>query len=318
MKYLALLTLLCTGVSLSAQEMPKVKAPQIPYQLVPDYLKIPKGMFMAEAVGVAINSQGHIFTLNRGNHPLMEFMPDGSFVASYGEDSPVFHVPHSIRFDSEDNLWYVGAADNLVVKLDRNLRVVQALGRREADMYWVYMTHGIERALPTPANFYQPTDTAIGPDGSTFVTDGYGNSRVAKFTKEGNLIKYWGDRGNRPGQFNTPHNVVIDARANVYVADRQNDRVQVFDTDGNFKQEWRLDGPAWSLCMTPGPNPVIFIGSVGRVYKMDLNGKVLGEFGKLGRLPGWFDSIHALACPDEKTLYLAEEFSYRFDKVVLQ
>jgi len=131
-------------------------------------------------------------------------------------------------------------------------------------------------------------------------------------------VKYWGDRGTRPGQFNTPHSIVIDAKANLYVADRQNNRVQVFDTEGTFKQEWRLDGPAWSLCITPGPNQVIFVGSVGRVYKLDLSGKILGEFGKLGRLPGWFDSVHSLACPDEKTLYLAEEFSYRFDKVVLQ
>src|SRR5579862_5117722 len=215
MKVLALLALLCTGVSLSAQEMPKVKAPQIPYQLVPDYLKIPKGMFMAEAVGVAINSQGHIFTLNRGNHPLMEFMPDGSFVASYGEASPVFHVPHSIRFDSEDNLWYVNAADNLVVKFDADLHVAQALGRREEP--WVYLTHGIERAIPPPENFYQPTDAAVSPNGSTFVTDGYGNSRVVKFTREGNLVKYWGDRGAKTGQFNTPHSIVIDSKSNLYV-----------------------------------------------------------------------------------------------------
>ena len=110
---------------------------------------------------------------------------------------------------------------------------------------------------------------------------------------------------------------MIDLKSNLYVADRQNNRVEVFDTDGTFKQEWRLDGPAWSLCITPGPTQVIFVGSIGKVYKLDLNGKLVGKFGKLGRLPGWFDSVHALACPDENTLYLAEEFSYRFDKVVL-
>ena len=318
MKTFVLLALCFSGISLAAQELPKAKPPQISYQVVPDFFKIPKGMIMAEAVGVAINSQGHIFLLNRGNHPLLEFTEDGSFVTSYGEGSPVFRIPHSIRFDSEDNLWFDSAGDNLVVKFDRNMRVVQALGRREGDMAWVYMTHGIERAIPGPSNFYQPTDTAVGPDGSTYVTDGYGNSRVVKFTREGNLVKYWGDRGTRPGQFNTPHNIVIDSKSNLYVADRQNNRVQVFDTDGNFIQEWRLDGPAWSLCITPGPNQVIFVGSVGRIFKMDLNGKVLGTFGRLGRLPGWFDSIHSLACPDEKTLYLAEEFSFRFDKVVLQ
>jgi DNA-binding beta-propeller fold protein YncE len=284
--------------------------------VVQDFLKIPSDMIMAEAVGVAINSKGHIFILNRGNHPLLEFTNEGDFVSSFGEGSPIFHIPHSIRFDKQDNLWYVNSGDNLVVKFDSKRRVQQALGRREEP--WVYLTHGIERAIPGPASFYQPTDTVVGPDGSTYITDGYGNSRVVKFTPEGNLVKYWGDRGTKPGQFNTPHNIVMDANSTLYVADRQNSRVQVFDTDGNFKQEWKVGGLAWSLCITPPPNQVIFVGSVGKVYKYDLSGKLLGEFGKLGRLPGWFDSVHALACPDEKTLFLAEEFSYRFDKVVLQ
>lgn len=206
MRRLALLVLFFIGTSLSAQEMPKAKPPQLPFQVVDNFFKIPKGMFMAEAVGVAINSKGHIFILNRGNYPLLEFDQEGSFLTSYGEGSPVFHVPHSIRFDSEDNLWLVGAADNMVVKFDRTLRVIQALGRRSSDLGWVYMTHGIERAIPPPADFYQPTDTAIGPDGNTYVTDGYGNSRVAKFTKEGNLIKYWGDRGTRPRNGNEAEN----------------------------------------------------------------------------------------------------------------
>jgi DNA-binding beta-propeller fold protein YncE len=322
MKPLLLAVCLSCCLALSAQDAANApespKAPELKFQLVRDFFKIPSDMIMAEAVGVAINSKGHIFILNRGNHPILEFDQEGGFIGSFGEGSPLFRVPHSIRFDAQDNLWYVAAGDNLVVKFDPKRRVEQALGRREGDMSWVYMTHGIERAIPPPSSFYQPTDTTVGPDGSTYVTDGYGNSRVAKFSREGNLIKYWGDRGTRPGQFNTPHSIVMDANQNLYVADRQNSRVQVFDTDGTFKQEWKVGALAWSLCITPGPNQVIFVGSVGKVYKYDLNGKLLGQFGKLGRLPGWFDSIHALACPNEKTLYLAEEFSYRFDKVELQ
>jgi DNA-binding beta-propeller fold protein YncE len=315
MKYFSLCGLLLLfGASLPAQDAKK--APEISFRVVENFFKMPRNVIMAEAVGVSINSKGHIFVLNRGNHPLLEFTADGEFVGSFGEDSPIFRVPHSIRFDSQDNLWYANAADNLVVKFDTNMQVAQALGRR--DEPWVYLTHGIERAIPLPENFYQPTDAAVGPDGSTYVTDGYGNSRVVKFTKEGNFVKYWGDRGGKPGQFNTPHSIVLDAKSNLYVADRQNNRVQVFDTDGKFKDQWVLDGPAWSLCITPGPNQVIFVGGIGRVYKLDLNGKVLGEFGKFGKLPGWFDWIHSLACPDEKTLFLAQELSYRFDKIVLQ
>lgn len=314
MKRIALFFLLFAAPSLFAQE--GAKAPEISFRVVKDFFQIPNDMFMAEAVGVALDSKGHIFILNRGNHPVLEFNSDGSFVTTFGEGSPLFTTPHSIRFDPQDNLWYVNSAANLVVKFDPKRRVEQALGRREEP--WVYMTHGIERAIPPPANFYQPTDTVVGPDGSTYVTDGYGNSRVAKFTREGTLTKYWGDRGTKAGQFNTPHSIVIDANSTLYVADRQNNRIQVFDTDGILKSVWNLDGPAWSLCITPGPRQVLFVGSVGRVYKLDLEGHVLGKFGKLGRLPGWFDSIHALACPDEKTVFLANEFSYRFDKIVLQ
>jgi DNA-binding beta-propeller fold protein YncE len=290
---------------------------QLMFHIDEDFFKLPDNIWPSEAVGVALNSKGHIFLLNRGNHPLLEFNPDGSFVRSIGDGSTIFHAAHSVRFDADDNMWLVDAGNNVVVKFNAKGRIIQALGRRLEP--WVYMTHGIERAIPGPAAFYQPTDTVVGPDGSTYVTDGYGNSRVAKFTREGNLVKYWGDRGTRPGQFNTPHSIVMDRGGQtLYVADRQNSRVQVFDTDGKFKSEWDLDGLTWSMCITPGPTQVIFIGSVGKVYKMSLDGKILGTFGKLGRLPGWFDSIHAIACPDEKTVYIANEFSYRFDKVILE
>jgi len=303
------------GQSPAAGRAPASSAPQLRFHVDEDFFKLPDNIWPSEAVGVALNSKGHIFLLNRGNHPLLEFMPDGSFVRSIGDGSTIFHAAHSVRFDADDNMWLVDAGNNVVVKFNAKGRIVQALGRRLEP--WVYMTHGIERAIPAPASFYQPTDTVVGPDGSTYVTDGYGNSRVAKFSREGNLVKYWGDRGTRPGQFNTPHSIVMDRGQNLYVADRQNSRIQVFDTNGTFKQAWDLDGLTWSMCITPGPTQVIFVGSVGKVYKMDLTGKVLGTFGKLGRLPGWFDSIHAIACPDEKTVYVANEFSFRFDKVIL-
>src|SRR3981189_2030092 len=116
MKYFALLALFFLGPSLTAQEMPKT--PEIPFRVVEDFLKIPSDMIMAEAVGVAINSKGHIFILNRGNHPVLEFSAEGDFLRSFGGGSSRFRVPHSIRFDSQDNLSYVNSADNLVVKFD--------------------------------------------------------------------------------------------------------------------------------------------------------------------------------------------------------
>src|ERR1700722_10158748 len=133
MKYFLLLGLLLSASPLFAQEMAKPaessKAPELAFHVVPDFLKIHSDMIMAEAVGVAINSKGHIFILNRGNHPLLEFTNEGDFISSFGEGSPLFHIPHSIRFDAQDNLWYVNSGDNLVVKFDAKRRVQQALGR---------------------------------------------------------------------------------------------------------------------------------------------------------------------------------------------
>jgi DNA-binding beta-propeller fold protein YncE len=315
MRHHLLLALSLSAAFLSAQET-RERAPQIPFKLVEDFFKVPDNIYFAEAVGVALNSKGHIFIANRGNHPLLEFNPDGTFIRSWGEESEIFHAPHSVRFDAQDNMWFVDAGNNLIVKFDQDRQILQVLGSRPEP--WTWDTHVIEKAVPGPTHFYQPTDTVVGPDGSVYITDGYGNSRVAKFSRDGQLLKYWGQRGTGPSQFNTPHSIVMDRNSTLYVADRQNNRIQLFDTEGNFKKEWRLSGPPWSLCITPGPAQIIYAGSIGRIFKLDLTGKVLGEFGKPGKLAGEVDSVHAIACPDEKTVYAAQEFSYRFDKFLLQ
>ena len=165
---------------------------------------------------------------------------------------------------------------------------------------------------------YQETDIGWSKDGSSFVADGYGNSRVAKYDKDGNFVKSWGERGGQPGNFNTPHSLVVDNNDVVYVADRGNSRIQVFDTEGNRKAVWNLPTAPWSLCLTNGPSQVMFVGSVGRVYKMDLSGKVLGAFGRAGRMPGTIDSIHRSPVRTRRRVYLANLYASRLDKWVSQ
>jgi streptogramin lyase len=304
---------LLIGSSAFAQERPQ--PPQINFKVVQNFLKLPPNLYMAEVVGIDVDSTGQIYVLHRGKQPILEFNPDGSFVRSIGEGLPM-EGPHSVRVDPQDNLWYIDAAVNLVYRFDKDKRLTMVLGRRPEP--WTWATHVIERAIPAPSNFYQPTDVTWGPDGSIYVADGYGNSRIAKFSKDGILIKHWGERGTGRGEFNTPHSIVIDRQGNLIVADRQNGRIQTFDTDGNFKQEWRPGGNPWSLCLTRGPNPVLYVGSVGRVFKMDLSGKVLGSLGKFGRVPGTMDWVHGVACPDEHTVYAAQELSFRLDKLEVQ
>jgi DNA-binding beta-propeller fold protein YncE len=290
--------------------------PQLTFHVTPNFLKLPDNFYMAEVVGVTLNSQGHIFVVNRGPHPLVEFDNDGSFIRSIADGFPLFEGPHNARVDAHDNLWYIDAGADLVVEFDKDRRIQMVLGRRPEP--WTWQTHVVEHAIPAPTSFYQPTDVTWGADGSIFVSDGYGNSRIAKFDKDGNLVKHWGERGTGPGDFNTPHSIVSDAQGNLYVADRGNSRIQVFDSDGNFKQEFRIGGPPWSICITPGPNQVMFVGSVGHVYKVGLDGKVLGVMGKFGRVPGMFDWVHGIACPDEHTVYAAEELSWRLDRLTVE
>src|SRR5690349_10205364 len=278
--------------------------PQLAFHLVEDFFHYPANSVVGRTTGVAINPKtGNIVTLNRGYHPVLEFKSDGSFVRSWGEGSTMFVGAHVVRFDPQGNLWYVDAADDEIFRFDKEGRTVGTLGTNPEP--WTWLTHVIERAVPGRANLYQETDIGWSADGSMFVADGYGNSRVAKYDKDGNFVKASGERGAQPGNFNPPHSLVVDPNDIVYVADRGNSRIQTFDGDGNRKAVWNLPTAPWSLCLTSGPNQVMFVGSVGRVYKMDLTGKILGAFGRPGRMPGTIDSIHQLACPDEKTLYLA-------------
>jgi DNA-binding beta-propeller fold protein YncE len=305
------------GATTRAQDAGAAPAvPPLTFHLVENFFHYPAYSLLGRLSGVTVAPNGNILALNRGYHPVMEFKSDGTFIRSWGEDSKMFEGAHALRFDRQGDLWYIDAADNMIFHFDKEGRTVSTLGTNPEP--WTWLTHVIERAAPGPANFYQETDIGWSRDGSAFVADGYGNSRVAKFDKDGNFVKAWGARGGQPGNFNTPHSLVVDNNDIVYVADRGNSRIQTFDTDGNRRAVWNLPTAPWSLCLTGGPSQVMFVGSVGRVYKMDLTGRVLGAFGRNGKVPGTIDSIHQLACPDDKTLYLANLYAGRLDKWVAQ
>jgi hypothetical protein len=197
---------------------------------------------------------------------------------------------------------------------------------------------------PVDGQFRQVTDMAWDSAGNTYISDGYINSRIAKADKDGVWLKSWGEPGAKPGQLNTPHSIAVDAQNNVYVADRGNRRIQVFDADGKFLRQIIIDVPApadaraaigakptantgtmapgapWTLCITPGPNQVLYTSDAypGRIYKLSLDGKVLGMLGKSGKQPGQFGWIHSIACPSENELYVAELLNWRVQKLTLE
>ena len=311
-------TMLLCAVALSNAQSRKSGAdiPQLPFHVMANFFHYPANSILGRVSGIAVGPTGSIVTLNRGYHPVLEFNSDGGLVRSWGEGSGMFTGAHQVRFDPQGNLWYVDAADDIIYRFDSDGRTVGTLGTNPEP--WTWQTHVIERAARGKTAFYQETDIGWSKDGSIFVSDGYGNSRVVKFDKDGNFIKAWGERGAQPGNFNTPHSLVVDNNDVIYVADRGNSRIQTFDTEGNLKAVWELPTAPWSLCLTKGSSQVMFVGSVGRVYKMDLSGKILGAFGRPGRMVGTLDSIHALACPDENTVYLANLFASRLDKWIAQ
>ena len=132
-------------------------------------------------------------------------------------------------------------------------------------------------------------------------------------------MKAWGKRGTAPGEFHTPHSIAADAQGNVYVGDRENRRIQVFDADGNFLKQWTDIGAPWAICIPPGPHQVLYSSDSvpGRIYKLDLNGNILGAFGKPGKQLGQFGWVHEMACPSENVLYVAELLNWRVQKLTL-
>jgi streptogramin lyase len=334
-------------------------APNIPFDSVPNPVHLPKNLYLGEVSGVAVNSKGHIFVLSRGNTSgpafaaaaaqLLEFDAKGAFVGEIGKNLYAWSFAHSVKVDPEDNIWVTDKGSDMVIKFDPEGRVLMVFGRKQeaSDEDTGPLKH-VKPPLPAEdGRFRQVTDVAWDKAGNTFISDGYINSRVAKVDKDGNWLKSWGDRGSGPGQFITPHSIATDAQGNVYVADRGNHRIQVFDGDGKFLRQFAIDVPVppgakpaigkipdeakiangtfapgspWAICITPPPHQVLYSSDAwpGRIYKLTLDGKVLGVLGQSGKQLKQFGWIHAMACPSENTLFVAELLNWRVQKLILK
>ena len=331
--------------------------PEIAFDSVPDFFKLPAGMNFGEVPGVAVNSKGHVFVFTRSNSAngpaygaaaaqLLEFGPKGEFVREIGKGLYAWSEAHSVRIDRNDDIWAIDKGSDMVIRFNQAGRVVWVFGRKKegADEEAKPWEHPNPPLPPVDGLFRQPTDVAWDSQGNIYITDGYINSRVAKYDANGDWVKSWGEPGTAPGQFRLPHSIAIDRNNNVYVGDRTNHRIQVFDTDGRFLRMFSIDVPPVpgtkavngatptgerlaavigapnSLCITSGPTQVLFVGEStfpGRIFKVSLDGKVLGVIGRSGRQLKQFSGAHALACPSETEIYAAETSNWRVQKLIL-
>jgi len=336
----------------------QTSAPEIAFD-AEEFGKLPADLYMGEASSVAVNSKGHVFVFSRGNSTgpaygaaasqLLEFDASGKFIREIGHNLYAWGYAHAVRIDSKDNIWVADKGSDMVVRFNPEGRVTLVLGRKseasdEGAHPWA---HPRPPLPPVDGMFRQVTDMAWDPLGNTYVSDGYVNSRVAKFDKDGNWLGSFGEPGNGPGQLRTVHAIAADKDGNLYVADRGNRRIQVFDGEGHVKRIITIDIPAqnkhlimygnnlrgpnsglslffpgapWSVCITPpkaGSPQYLFAADAFRIFKMTLDGHVIGWLGGEGKGLKEFGWIHGLDCPNENTLFAAELVNWRVQKLTL-
>ena len=283
---------------------------------------------------------------------LLEFDRDGRFLREIGHNLYAWSFAHAVRVDQQDNIWVTDKGSDVVVKFDPQGRVAMVIGRKQeaSDEDTGPVKHPKPPAAPEIGRFRQVTDVTWDAAGNAYISDVYINSRVAKVDASGRWLNSFGEPGRGPGQLVQPHSIAADAQGNIYIADRGNRRIQVMDGEGKFLREIRIDvpfdpriqpligavpnvekmeaaganltqtpGAPWALCITPGPHQVLYASDAypGRIYKLSLDGKVLGVLGEAGRQLKQFGWIHEIACPSENVLYVAELLNWRVQKLIL-
>ena len=270
------------------------------YRLASDFPQLSSKFLLGAASAVAVDSKGDILVFHRGEQPILRFDRDGKLLRSFGDG--LFSSAHGLRVDADDNIWVTDNANHTVIKFNREGIIQMTLGKKN-------------EAGQDDSHFNKPADVAFASNGDFFVADGYGNSRVVKFNKTGEFLMTWGKKGSGPGEFNLPHAIQVDAEGRVYVGDRENNRIQVFDADGKFIRQIGDIAP-FGLFITLDQYLFAADGRANKVTKMTLDGKVLASWGSTGEEPGNFRMAHGLTVARDGAVYVTEITGKRIQKFV--
>jgi DNA-binding beta-propeller fold protein YncE len=280
------------------------------YRVVENWAKLPGGWTLSDVASVAVDSKDRVYVFNRGAHPMIVFDRDGNFIKSWGEG--LFHRAHGLHVDADDNLYCTDDGDHTVRKCTADGKVLLTIGIPEKPAPFM-----------SGEPFHRCTHTALSPKGEIYVSDGYGNARVHKYTPDGKLIKSWGEPGSDPGQFNIVHNISTDVDGWVYVADRENHRVQVFDGNGKYEAQWNNLHRPCALHCCGGKSPTFIIGELGpgmpvnrlvpnlgpRLTIVDSKGKRIARLGGEkgpGLEAGKFLAPHGVTVDSKGDIYVGE------------
>ena len=279
--------------------------PPLGYKPVHNWAQLPGGWNFGETSGVAVDKNDNVWVFNRGPHPVIQFDKNGKFLRAWSE-VPVASS-HGIKVAPNGNIWLVDVTGHQILEFTPEGRVGIVLGN-------VGKQPGNNE---TPYAYNRPTAVGFLPNGDFYVSDGYVNSRVAKYNREGIFQFQWGRKGKGDGEFDLVHDVAIDKRGLVYVADRLNERVQVFDQAGKFITKWTNIGAAWGLAYDAREDVMFMCDGVNnRIVKLDMKGEVLGTLSEFGKVEGKLDFPHHLAIDSTGALYVAEIKNWRVQKFV--
>lgn len=263
---------------------------KIDFEPVASFLELPSDVTLGPCSAVDFDSQGRLYLFHRGKRPILCFDQTGKFLHSWGDD--LIGKAHGLRIDRADNVWVTDIGHHMVFKFSPQGKLLLALGQ-------------VDKPGAGEDQFNQPTDIAFGAEGEIYVSDGYGNSRVMKFSPQGKFLAQWGVRGKGNGEFHLPHSIVLDSKGRVLVGDRENNRIQVFDAEGTFLEAWPGFAPFGMEFDSQG---TLFVadGRANAILQVDSSGRVIGSFGRKGDGPGEFRLPHMLAADADGHLFIAE------------